>query len=130
MFRLRIKHRHADAARDKQNLVGVEMGGFAQRPHDVVQTVAFVHFSELHRGGAHRLDKKGYGALFPVIVGNGERNPFPLFVHAQENKLSRERFGRDFRRGQNVLDDIVGNHCFFEDIKHVTLLYLYICSIA
>ena len=47
---------------------------------------------QLFRGSAHDLENNLYGALLPVITGNGQRNPFAFGVHPKNDKLSGLRF--------------------------------------
>lgn len=51
------------------------VGGLAQRTDEVLNVISFVQRAQGVGGKAHLLEDDGDGALFPVIPGDGQRDP-------------------------------------------------------
>ena len=90
LFQNRVGNGAAHAAADDADLfLALGLGGFAQGAHKVLEAVALAQVGELFRGGAHRLDNDGDGAFFRVIGVDGNGDPLALFVHPEDDELSR-----------------------------------------
>ena len=76
------------AADDADLLLALGFGGLAQGANEVVQILALLLVAELLGGGAHGLDDDGNGALFTVIVVDGNGNALAVFIHPQDDELA------------------------------------------
>src|SRR5665811_2176161 len=99
----RIDRRHADPAAgadDRAHLL--DLARLAQWTNEAGERVALAQRLQMPRRRADRLDHDGDGARFAVEIGDGERDPLPLFVDHQDDELSRLA-----RRGnRRSLDDL------------------------
>ena len=59
-----------------------------QGANEVVQILALLLVAELLGGGAHGLDNDGNGALFAVIVVDGDGDALAVFIHPQDDELA------------------------------------------
>ena len=66
-----------------------DLAGVPQRPDKVGHAVSNLKRAQLHGGLADLLKDQGHGPLLPIIVGDGQRDPFALFVNAHNDKLAR-----------------------------------------
>src|SRR5699024_8172766 len=79
----------ADTAAHYANpLYPLGVGGLAQRTDEVLNVVSFVQRAQGVGGKAHFLEDDGDGALFPVIPGDGQRDPLSLLVHPENDELT------------------------------------------
>src|SRR5450759_1830220 len=86
----RIDRRHADSpggADDRAHLL--DLARLAQWTNEAGERVALAQRLQMPRRRADRLDHDGDGARFAVEIGDGERDPLPLFVDHQDDELSR-----------------------------------------
>ena len=73
------------------------MGRLAERPDEVEQAVALPEGVQQLGGGADDLKDDRHGALFAVIVRDGQRHPLPPLVDAEDDELARLRLFGDVR---------------------------------
>lgn len=64
-----------------------EFRRLAERPCEIGDHIAGIQFTKFAGGIADRLDHDGYGAFRRIVIGNGKRNPFALFVEPQNDEL-------------------------------------------
>src|SRR5450759_1517538 len=84
-----IDRRHPDAAPGADDRAHfVDLARHAQRTDEVAERVAFAQCLQMARRRADRLDDDGDGARLAVEIGDGERDPLPLFVDHQDDELS------------------------------------------
>src|SRR5665647_1949622 len=99
----RIDRRHADSpsgADDRAHLL--DLARLAQWTDEAGERVALAQRLQMPRRRADRLDHDGDCARLAVEIGDGERDPLPLFVDHQDDELSRLA-----RRGDSrSLDDL------------------------
>ena len=96
---LRIRDGNAQSsANDRDLLHAVEVACHAQRADKVQNAVALVQHIQTFRRVADLLVDDGDGAARGIRSGDGQRNAFSVFVHAQDDELPRFRFFRDIRR--------------------------------
>ena len=96
------------------------LGGLAQGAHEVLEAVALAEMAELFRRRAHGLDDDGDGALFRVVGVDGNGDAFALFVHPEDDELSRLGLLGD-QRGLNLIQGDGGAQSLLSD-DHVNML--------
>ena len=85
----------AHAASDEQHLFiaqvfrvfGDEGRGLAQGAGDIGEEIAGLQLGHPFGGCPHGLEDDGDGAFSAVVVTDGQRDPFPPFVHPHDQKL-------------------------------------------
>ena len=95
---LRVDGRCADAAADKDKPVlfqllvrhSCQLGGLAERSDKICDSVSCVKLGKLRSADPDWLIDKFDGSLFSVIIGDGQRNPFPFLPDLHNHKLSWE----------------------------------------
>jgi len=82
----------AHAAPDHADLLlSFRLRRLAQRAHKILQAVPLVQAAQLFRRSSRCLHDDAHRSLFPVIVMDRQRNPLPVFIHPQNDELSRLR---------------------------------------
>ena len=97
-FHLRIDwgDTHTTADEDERTLTQFlsrhrgELGGFAQGTDDVSKTVAFLVFSHLLGGFTDGLEHDGHRTSDSMVVADGQRNTFGVFLHLDDEELARQ----------------------------------------
>ena len=97
-FGLRVSDGAAHAAADDADVLeAFQVGWDAQRADNVQQVLARFHSAQHLGGAANHLNDQGDGALFSVIVRDGQRHALALLIDAEDDKLSRENLFSDKR---------------------------------
>ena len=131
-FDLRIDGGRPDAAGDEQYLPRTqrfdifvhEIRRPAQRAREIGQFVARIHSAQLRRRITHRLRYDGYPPLRRIVIGDGQRDTFPLFVQSQDDELPRLCRTGD-TRSRNVHPVNIGREqLLFNDFIHFCLFGL------
>ena len=89
-----LQHRIGDGAADAAThyadlFLALSLSGLTQRTDEIVQAITLLLVAELFRGGAHGLHDDRNGALFPVIVMDGDGDTLAIFIHPQDDELAR-----------------------------------------
>ena len=96
----RMDHGSAHAAADaKSPPARDQLRGHAERPGDVLESVARLERHEFARALAHGLDDQGNRARFRAGVGDGQRDAFGSGRPAHNDELTRAPDLRDARSG-------------------------------
>ena len=106
------------AADDGGLLVAFQLRGLSQRADKIHQIAARFLLVQQKGALAHFLINNGHRSGLPVVIGNGQGNPFPGFVDPEDDKLSGHRLAGDKRS----LDDHPGHGwiqgLFLYNFKH------------
>ena len=84
-----------------------------------MQAVALLLVAELFRGGAHGLHDDGHGALFPIIVVDGDGDTLAVFIHTQDDELTRLRLPGHHGRLDLIQDHGRLQGCFRNNAVHM-----------
>ncbi len=79
----------------------LDLGWFPQGAGETGQLIAYLHRAQVHGGLTHLLKYQRDGALVPIIIGDGQGNPFSLFHNADDDELARLGLARHFGCGDH-----------------------------
>ncbi len=90
----------------------------SQRSDKIRQGISFFFLIQSFGGAADDLIDDGNRSLFPVVTGNGKRDPLPVLIHSQNDELTWLRLFCNERGFDLHPADCGVQFFFFTNLEH------------